>query len=1102
MKTPSAPAGRLSFRRGMLLLYALFSAGVIGGAWTYHRNYRESIINEKSELIAAIGEAKAGHVADWAEERKGQLTSLIDDPLTGKLFTALAADPADARVRSLLSARLATFIKYNKHEEAYMAAADGKVLAGAGPERKTVCPVSLRLIKSTRAARVPVISSMELHDDGRSAVHMAIRAARSGGRPIYLSVTLSPDEFLYPLIRKWPAKSYSGETLLVRRDGDDVIFLNELRHRKGTALKLRIPLSREDLPGAAAINGFTGVMRGKDYRGVPVLAWCGHVPGSDWYLVSKLDEEEAFAFLRRDSLHLLLLALALLAGGGLAGYALVKRREADYVKSLTIAEERFSRLYSKMRDAYVYVGMDGGILECNGAYERLTGYTLEELKKRTYEDITPEKWHQAERRIVEERVLKEGASGVYEKEYRRKDGSLVPVELLAVLDRDAAGGPAGMWAIVRDLTERKRAEERMVESERRLSFALETSNIGAWDMDLREHTAFRSIEHDRIFGYEELLPEWTYETFIGHVLPEDREGVDAKFKAAIEARTEWDFECRIRRKDGEVRWIWAKGRHQQDGGRAFRMAGIVQDITERKRAEEEQRLLKNRLELATSASGMGVWDWDIPRDILTWDDRMFAIFGVKKEDFGGKFAYWSLAVCPEDRAAAEEAVRKALAGEEDLHIVFRIVRPDGQLRFISGDGVMLRGPDGKAERMIGVNRDVTETEQAAERVRAEKERAETYLDIVGVMMVALEPDQSISMINKEGCRLLGRGRGELIGGNWFDLTIPPDQQEAVKGVFDRIIAGDLAPVEHFENDIVSSDGTRRTIAWTNSVRRNASGEIIGLLSSGTDITERKKAERELEKYSVELAAKNKELEEFMYAASHDLRGPLVNVQGFSQNIRGYCAELAEELRPPAGGRAAELLEKKLPEALGFLLSGAARIDGMINSLLKISRVGRAMMSPERLDMNKLAGGLISSMTFQIKEEGADIKAGPLPACWGDATQLAQVFANLLENALKYRRPGIKPKVEVNGRETGDGWCEYSVADNGRGLSEAEASGRIWEMFYRGDEKEPQKGDGIGLTVAKRIIERHGGMMTAARRPEGGAVFTVRLRSGGSHERKN
>jgi PAS domain S-box-containing protein len=163
--------------------------------------------------------------------------------------------------------------------------------------------------------------------------------------------------------------------------------------------------------------------------------------------------------------------------------------------------------------------------------------------------------------------------------------------------KDPQGRVVQWFGTNTNVDELKRTEDALKESEERLRFALQTIQTGAWDLDLVDHTSFRSLEHDRIFGYAELLSEWTYETFINHVLPEDRQEVDSKFRQAMETNGDWNFECRIRRATGEICWIMAAGRHRPDAaGASRRMAGIVQDITARKLAEETLRQSRADLE--------------------------------------------------------------------------------------------------------------------------------------------------------------------------------------------------------------------------------------------------------------------------------------------------------------------------------------------------------------------------------------------------------------------------------------------------------------------------------------------------------------------------
>lgn len=254
------------------------------------------------------------------------------------------------------------------------------------------------------------------------------------------------------------------------------------------------------------------------------------------------------------------------------------------------------------------------------------------------------------------------------------------------------------------------------------------------------------------------------------------------------------------------------------------------------------------------------------------------------------------------------------------------------------------------------------------------------------------------------------------------------------------------------------------------------------------------AEQALKLATGELKEKNCELQDFIYIASHDLRSPLLNLQGFSENINKYCAELSGLVKPQGGeaGRLEELLNKKLPEALGYIAAGVADMDRLLYGLLKMSRLWSVPLEREPVNMDELIGELLKSMTFHFKEAGAEVVFGELPPCFADKAQLRQVFSSLLDNAVKYRDPARKLLINISGSRGASGEVSYGVSDNGRGLSPAEEQGRVWELFYRGTPKLPEPGQGVGLTIAKRILERHGGRITAGSAPGGGAVFTVKL----------
>ncbi len=211
-----------------------------------------------------------------------------------------------------------------------------------------------------------------------------------------------------------------------------------------------------------------------------------------------------------------------------------------------------------------------------------------------------------------------------------------------------------------------------------------------------------------------------------------------------------------------------------------------------------------------------------------------------------------------------------------------------------------------------------------------------------------------------------------------------------------------------------------------------------------DISERKKAESRLADLAQSLAEKNKELETIVYVASHDLRSPLVNIQGFSQELTRACDRLREvlvnpgniESQPSAVVPAREiqdLLKQDIPEALEYIQAGVTKIDALLAGFLRYSRLGKAALRIERLDMNELIRSIISAMEFQIQKAGASILVELLPECLGDPTQIDQVFSNLIDNAIKYRQPQQSLTISIAG-SVQDRSAVFTVRDNGTRFS--------------------------------------------------------------------
>jgi PAS domain S-box-containing protein len=333
------------------------------------------------------------------------------------------------------------------------------------------------------------IKITDLFEDNDGSVHMDMVIPiqnSSDDKNTVLAVVIvqiDPTVALFPMIESWPSTYETAETLLVRQEGDEVVYLNKLRFNENSPLTLRFPLTNTNLPAVMAVNGATGIVEGTDYRNISVIASIYPIKGTNWILVAKIDRNEIFGSLKIQLWNIVLTMAFLLLAIGLSLDVLWRRQSSRYYQNLYQTEvarrgfeEKYSTLFNQANDAILLIEEGGKIVGANDQAVKMYGYSLDELLSLSISDLRDEKVIPKIQMDME--LVKNGTVNIFETTHRKKNGKIFSVDVSSRFL--SIGGKGYFQSLVRDVTQRKKAEDQLLRSELALKKAQQVSHVGSW----------------------------------------------------------------------------------------------------------------------------------------------------------------------------------------------------------------------------------------------------------------------------------------------------------------------------------------------------------------------------------------------------------------------------------------------------------------------------------------------------------------------------------------------------------------------------------------------------------------------------------------------
>ncbi len=854
-------------RRALALIWVFFTFGVVIIGFYFLRKEQASLRLRVEQELETVADLKAVQIADWRRDRLKDANLIFHAPYAGRQALDALAEPSSEVTRKMFTAWLDPFLAAGPYTEALVL--DDKLNVGVvhpplaagvlspaelGPAQDALRTRQLtvadlhRPATNTDSIRFSLMVPIVVREEGdRERVPAAgLPPSKTDRSAAVLILRLDPRQRLFPLVQTWPTQSRSAELLLVRRAGDEGLYLSELRFQTNAALQLRFPAfgSRDPVvPGSLSRNR---VLFGLDYRRAPVVAAVRSIPNSPWWIVAKMDVAEIYAPVRERA-RILGAALGVLVIAVALGLNLLWRRRDNQLLRWQVANEHerlvlAQRLAHVMKHANDIVGITDDqwqILEINDSGLKQYGYTLPELQKMRVVDLRAP----AVRRdfpALAERFWKRGYA-VAETVHQRKDGSTFPVEVS--IRKVVTDGVVQTLSIIRDITKRKAAEAKLRESEALLrAFYDSPGSLRAIVELVEEDILVVSANAPQAAAYGRAVGEMA--NVRASELGVSRPVIDLwrdKFRECETKRAPVTFEYSTDfRSPGGWGLAIVCSLGQSPAGRT-RFVYLAHDITARKQAEEALRHSENRYRSLVETAQDAILTLT-PDGVFTSLNPAFEkLTGWPRDMWIGK-GFAGL-VHPDDLPLASEMAARVAGGEPSPLFEIRVLKKTGDPLAAQIMATPQRR-EGKVHGLLVIARDVTEFKRMEEELLSHEARLVMALESAD--MVTWEWDiRTGAILHAKDTSFLARDDGNVPYGSQAELLekTHPEDRERFRDAISRTV-NERAPLE-CDCRVRMPDGNYRWMLTKGRIILEADGKPVRVLGMSMDITQRKQAEQEI-----------------------------------------------------------------------------------------------------------------------------------------------------------------------------------------------------------------------------------------------------------------